>query len=504
MPETLYGLLQAAAQQGPHRPAIFFRDKQMTYAELLGAADRAATLLATQGAGPGRCVAFCFHKAPEALVALFGLIRTGATYVPMDPSWPRDRIETICREADIKLWVGNVAPALEGLQAVVAPPCRGAGVPLESAAQCEPARGEPVPPARGLANILYTSGSTGRPKGIEITTQSLLHFSQWAADYFELSQHDCVANHAPYTFDLSTLDIYAAVRAGAAICPVPEDVKVLPYQMAKFIAENAITVWYSVPFALVLMLPKLGAFDLSALRHVIFAGEVMPKPPLRELARALPSAALTNLYGPTETNVCTFHRVEPADLVIDEPLPIGRAISDTRLWILDEKGRPQDDDGPGELLVAGPTLTSGYFADPELTARKLVSAPDGKGMAYRTGDLVSRRADGVLLFHGRIDRLLKYRGHRVEPGEIETILCRHPQVKEAVVFLSTHPSLGDRLIACISGNPPPELAELAAHARQALPNYMIPDAWLLQTQLPRTDRGKIDLQALQQAAAELS
>jgi clorobiocin biosynthesis protein CloN4 len=503
MPESLYGLLQAAAARSPERPAVCFRGTRLDYAGLLAAADRAAALLTSQGAGPGRCVAFCFHKSPEALVALFGLIRTGATYVPLDPSWPRERVETICREADIKLWVGNVAPPLPGLRAVVAPPCRGTGVPLESAA-FEPARGEPVPPARGLANILYTSGSTGRPKGIEITALSLLHFSQWVAEYFDLGPADRLANHAPYTFDLSTLDIYAAVRAAAAMCPVPEDVKVLPYQAAKFIADQAITVWYSVPFALVLMLPKLGAFDLSRLRHVIFAGEVMPKPPLRELARALPAAALTNLYGPTETNVCTFHRVTAQDLADDAPLPIGRPISDTRLWILDEDGRPRDDDGPGELLVAGPTLTSGYFADPQLTARRLVPAPDGDGLAYRTGDVVSRRADGVLLFHGRGDRLIKYRGHRVEPGEVEVVLCRHSAVKEAVVFLTTHPGLGDRLVACVCGGAGLRSADLAAHARAALPGYMVPDAWVFCAALPRTDRGKIDLQALRASAAALA
>ncbi len=502
--DTLYGLLQRAAAQAPDHPAVAFRGRELSYGRLLEDSDRAAALLARHGAGPGRLVAFCFRKCPEALVALWALIRTGATYVPLDPGWPAERVETICREAAVELWVGNVPPAFSGIRhAVLASPCSGPAIPLESAAGCEPAREPPAQPARGLANVLYTSGSTGRPKGIEITARSLLHFGGWAAEYFGLHPGDRVANHAPYTFDLSTLDVFAAVHAAATMCPVPEDVKVLPYQTAKFIADQRITIWYSVPFALIRMLDKLAAHDTSSLRHVIFAGEVMPKPALRSLVAALPRAAFTNLYGPTETNVCTFHPVGPADLSDDGPLPIGRPISDTRVWIVDEAGQPVPD-GQGELLVAGPTVTTGYLGDPAQTARRLVPAPDGNGLAYRTGDLVSRRFDSVLLFHGRSDRMLKCRGHRVEPDEIEAVLCRHPRVKEAAVFLVADPVLGDRLVAAIArdANPPLAEAELSAHCRQTLPTYMIPDAWQFFEALPRTDRGKIDLQALQRSLAQ--
>jgi amino acid adenylation domain-containing protein len=505
MSESLFSLLERAAAAAPAHPAVLFRGREVSYGQLLESSRRIATLLARHGAWPGRCVAFCFRKAPEALAVLFGLIRTGAAYVPLDPSWPRERMEVICREADIDLWVGNVPPGFAACgQVILAAPNPAPAIPLEAANECAPARGDPAEPARGVANVLYTSGSTGRPKGIEITTRSLLHFGRWAAEYFGLHAGDRVANHAPYTFDLSTLDIFAAVHAGATMCPVPEEVKMLPYQAAKFLAEQRITVWYSVPFALVLMLDKLGAHDTSHLRHVIFAGEVMPKPALRALAAALPRAAFTNLYGPTETNVCTFHRVEAADLPGDEPLPIGRPIDATRTWILDEEGRPRSDGGPGELLVAGPTVTTGYLGDPALTARRLVPAPDGDGLAYRTGDLVSRRSDGVLLFHGRNDRLLKCRGHRIEAGEIETVLCRHPGVREAAVFLVSHPQLGDRLVVAVAGDPNnrPAAAELIAHCRQALPPYMIPDAWHFFAALPRTDRGKVDLQALQRSLAE--
>jgi amino acid adenylation domain-containing protein len=498
MSESLYDLLRQSAVRAPDHQAVVFQDRTMTYRQLVEQSDRAATLLARLGAGPGRRVAICFRKCPEALVALFGLIRTGSTYVPLDPSWPADRQEVICREAGITLWVGNIAPGFQGIShCVLAGPPRAECIAFNPA-EHDLAQAPPAEAQRGTANILYTSGSTGRPKGIEITARSLMHFSQWVVDFFDLTPADRVANHAPYNFDLSTLDIFAAVRAGSTMCPVPEETKVLPYQMARFVARERITVWYSVPFALAAMLPKLPAHDLSRLRHVIFAGEVMPKPVLQELARALPHAQLTNLYGPTETNVCTYHLVEEADLHDPGPLPIGKAIADTRLWILDDEGRPQNGGGPGELLVAGPTVTTGYFGDPDLTSLKLIPAPDGQGTAYRTGDVVSRRPDGVLLFHGRADRMLKWRGYRIEPGEIEAVLGRHPEVSEAAVLLTGTAPQGEQLLGCVAGvgGAHPADVELADWCRRSLPAYMIPEVWQFFEALPRTDRGKIDLQQL--------
>jgi acyl-coenzyme A synthetase/AMP-(fatty) acid ligase len=241
-----------------------------------------------------------------------------------------------------------------------------------------------------------------------------------------------------------------------------------------------------VPSALVLMQQVLGRHDVRSLRHVIFAGEVLPKPQLRALAGRLGGAALTNLYGPTETNVCTFHRVEPADLDDDGPLPIGRAIDATRLWVVGEGDRPVDGAEKGELLVAGPTVCAGYLGDAELTARRLVPAPDGQGLAYRTGDLVSRRADGVLLFHGRADRMLKCRGYRIEPGEIEAVLARHPAIEESAVVAVGEPSGEQQLKAFV----------VAATSGPASTAYMLPELWEYLERLPRNERGKVDVQAL--------
>ncbi len=553
--DNIYSLLSQAALRFGRNRALEFGEDRLTYAELDDAARRTATLLAELGAEPGERVAFCFSKSMDAVVALFGIARTGATYVPLDPSWPAERINAIVEDAGIRLWVGGATPpaGVSGIRAsaTIRPPLSmpdNGAVLLADARRRTPMEGELPACASGLANILYTSGSTGRPKGVEITALSLFHFARWGAEAFGLTPDDRLSNHAPYNFDLSTFDIFAAVAAGATMCPVPESLKMFPYQMAKFIAERRISVWYSVPSALAMMQlrGKLPEHDISALRHVIFAGEVMPKPMLKALAADLPRATLTNLYGPTETNACTWHRITREDLQCDEPVPIGRPISDTRLWIVidpDAVGERSDEpivnssgnagampkrsagvldargmtavqyarnaahtgvEASGELWVAGPTVTTGYFGDAEMTRMRRVPAPDGDGLAWRTGDRVQMRPDGVLLFEGRMDRMIKARGHRIEPGEIEAALCRHPAVRQAAVVPLADPVFGSRIKACLSlrDGAAADEAALAAHCREHLPAYMMPDAWQFYEALPETDRGKVDLLALQTARDE--
>jgi amino acid adenylation domain-containing protein len=501
MDESLFTLLDRATIDCSSRPAISFGETTCSYAGLRDKSLRLANLLSEHGARPGERIAFCFRKSVDALVAMFGIIRTGAAYVPLDPTWPVERMQMICDDSGIRIWTGTDPPiGITGIVKAFTSKGSDVAIPLARVNEASPMVGDVPSPSRGIANILFTSGSTGRPKGVEITTRSLLHFSQWVVDEFQLGSDDRVAGHAPYNFDLSTLDIFAAVRAGACMCPVPERLKMFPYQMAKFIADEKISVWYSVPSALIMMQlrGKLGEHDFSSLRHVIFAGEVMPKPALQAIAGEIPHATFTNLYGPTETNVCTYHRCGPADLSDDGPVPIGRAISDTNLWIVNDGGAPLPAGLAGELLVAGPTVTTGYHGDSEKTAERLVTAPDGREFAYRTGDRVRRRDDGVLMFEGRIDRMIKCRGHRIEPGEIEAALARHPSVKEVAIVPMPDPVFGNRIRACLAARDGKALAEsdLVSFCRDRLPTYMMPDEWAFFAELPRTDREKIDLQKL--------
>jgi amino acid adenylation domain-containing protein len=490
--------------------AIDFLDRRITYAELERHSGRVAGFLEARGVGPGQRIGFCFDKSPEALVCLFGLIRTGATYVPADPHVPSSRIAMIWRDCGIRGALAGVLPkGLSDLEwAVVArpsedAPSRGRIISLEDVLAEGPSASGPVPaPEGGIANILYTSGSTGQPKGAMITTNSLMHFSRWGVETFGITAADRVSNHAPYSFDLSTFDIFAAVRAGATMCPVPESARGYPYRLARFMAGSRITIWYSVPWCLVLMAMRgnLPSHDLSRLRHVLFAGEVMPPSPLRAWIEQVPQATYWNLYGPTETNVCTFHRVQPEDLHRPEGIPIGRPITDTRAWIVDMNGARVRAGEPGELLVSGPTVFAGYFGKPEATREQFVPAPDGQGFAYKTGDNVLDKGDGALLFLGRCDRRIKCKGYRLELAEVEAVVVAHPAVAEAAVLAAADGTLNKFLVAFVSIREGHEstAAELSAHCRRYLPNYMVPSRWRFLDRLPRNPNGKIDLATLAQ------
>lgn len=501
--DSVYSLLAAAAERHANRTAVEIAGQSMTYAEWKDRADRVAGFLRDCGIQPGMHVAFCFRKSLDALVALFGIIRTGATYVPLDPAWPAHRIATICDDAAVHHWLGTHPPpdGVRMMERVLASaPDDGATHVNESAARCPPMTGDPHPPHDDVCSLLYTSGSTGSPKGVRITGRSLLHFSQWATETFAITPNDRIANHAPFHFDLSTLDIYGTIRAGATLCPVPDRIRGFPGELARFVEAQRISVWYSVPSILSQLASRAAISNDTAetLRVVLFAGEVMPKASIRRLAGQFPAARLANLYGPTETNVCTWHAVTDADLADDGPLPIGRPITDTRVWISDSQGQTSQANDSGELWVAGPTVAAGYHRG-TTHSNAFVPAPDGHGVAYRTGDRVRRRSDGVLLFEGRTDRQIKSRGHRVEPGEIEMVIASHPAVREVAVVPIPDPNFGHRLLACLATNQDKISAqdEIAAYCRSRLPGHMVPDAWVFQESLPRNDRGKVDLQAIE-------
>ena len=303
-------------------------------------------------------------------------------------------------------------------------------------------RVRPVPDPGGdhrdLAYILYTSGSTGRPKGVMLTHQNALTFVEWCAAKFQITSEDRLSNHAPLHFDLSVFDVYNTLEAGATLYMITEDLALFPGRLAEFIGAEGITVWYSVPSALMLLLlhADLNADRLCKLRMILFAGEVFPMKYLRQLAEQLPHIELYNLYGPTETNVCTYYKVERERLAALDKLPIGVACENTEVFAVNERNEiVVQAGGTGELYVRGPAVTYGYWADTEKTRAMVVPntfQQNFEEKLYRTGDLVQLAEDGNYYFLGRRDSMIKSRGYRIELGEIETALLSHPSVKEAV------------------------------------------------------------------------
>ena len=511
-PYRLEQLLARGAELRPEAPAVRASDGAMTYAELDHAADRIAAALVGLGVSIGDRVGVHLPKGVRAVASLYGIMRAGAAYVPIDPASPAGRAAYIATDAAISALISD-ASRITGLTAQD-PAAAPSGICTDGEVDgfiawedvmASPGLAADLPVVEtDLAYILYTSGSTGRPKGVAISHRNSLSFVLWAAGRLGLHGSDVLSNHAPLHFDLSTLDLYCAAAVGAEVCVVPAEAAMFPVRLVDWMAETGITVWYSVPSALTMMVRygRLDGRDLGRLRLILFAGEVFPVRYLRELMRLVPHAGYFNLYGPTETNVCTYEEVLAAPAADDPPVSIGRACENCRGRVLDEAGQELTEVGAeGELFIDGPNVAQGYWGDPERTAAGFVAPA-----TYRTGDSVVILDDGPrprYRFVGRRDHLVKTRGYRVELGEVEAAIYRHPGVGEGVVVAVPDELMGNRLVAFATarnGHPVSE-ADLRAHCRAELPGYMVPDRTFVVDDLPRTSNDKFDRRALTERAA---
>ena len=357
------------------------------------------------------------------------------------------------------MWWWWAFPAVPEREEAATVPAQGEAIVPWTAVAGE--SGEPLAEERAietdLAYILYTSGSTGTPKGVMISHRNSLTFVDWAAAAAELSEQDRVCSPAPLHFDLSVFDIFATCRAAACLTVLPEGAATFPVSIARWLEAERISVWYSVPSVLTLLAcyGSLQQFDLSGLRMVIFAGEVFPPKHLARLIAELPHPRYLNWYGPTETNVCTAFEV-PAGWADDQPAPIGKACANTEVFAVTSEGRRVSRPGEeGELYVRGPSLMRGYWGQPAKTSEALVRNPfraEYDELVYRTGDLVTLEPAGNYAYLGRRDSMVKIRGYRVELGEVEATLHRHPAIREAAVLPVPDELLGSRLRAVVTAD----------------------------------------------------
>jgi len=512
---ALHDCLVDSARRFPDRVAVVEpRASSITYRDLDGLSDRVRDRLHAYGVRPGDRVGMAMRKSADTVAVMYGILKTGAAYVPIDPTGPPARGAYIFTHCGVGVVVAD-ARLQQGLQAELSAAGASprfltidaaAGMPLHVAL----AREESLAPATAaprvttkpsdVAYILYTSGSTGKPKGVTLSHENASSFVDWCSEVFQPNLEDRFSSHAPFHFDLSILDIHLAFKHAATLVLIGEEIGKDPVRLAPLIAEERITIWYSAPSILGLLAQfgNLQAYDYSALRHVLFAGEVFPVKHLRALTRLWRHPRYFNLYGPTETNVCTFYEVMlpvPDDRAV--PYPIGAVCSHLSARVVDEDGRPVTPGGQGELVIAGPGVMQGYWDLPEQTARGFIQSADGTRW-YRTGDIVVEEPAGTYIYRGRRDRMVKRRGYRVELGEIEAGLYKHPGVKEAAVVATPDEEAGIIITAFLSSRDgkPVSMIALKRFCSENLPIYMIPDRFSWQDALPKTSTDKIDYQRL--------
>jgi amino acid adenylation domain-containing protein len=455
------------------------------------------------------------RKSIDAVAVIFGILKTGAAYTPVDPGAPAERNAYIFDDCAVKVAIVEERFA-EGLQermgqlktrpSYLLLPGAGGGKSLRQALDREDAQSPAakvtttIPDSADLAYILYTSGSTGRPKGVMLSHENAISFVDWCSGVFRPQPDDRFSSHAPFHFDLSILDIYVPLKHGATLVLVAEETGKDPRAVAGLIAEQRISVWYSAPSILGLLAQHghLEPHDYTPLRLVLFAGEVFPVKHLRALQALWPRPRYFNLYGPTETNVCTFYETEsPIAEDRTAPLPIGKTCTHLETRVTDEHGNDVLRGVEGELCVSGRGVMQGYWNLPKQNSLAFLVDDAGRRW-YKTGDIVVEASDGNYTYIGRRDRMVKRRGYRVELGEIESGLYRHPAIKEAAVVAQPDEVLGIKIKAFLSCREPkrPSLIELKRFCAEHLPLYMVPDVFLWHDALPRTSTDKIDYQQL--------
>ncbi len=492
---TLPAAVAEQAARTPDATAVVFEDERLTYAELDARAEALAHRLIARGAGPESFVAVAVPRSAELMVALLGVLKSGAAYLPVDPDYPADRVAHMLADSGAALAVtvpgtAGTLPRTGGLTVLV----------LDAETHEKPERAAPVGASTAgpddPAYLIYTSGSTGLPKGVVVTHRAILNRLAWMQGAYGLRPDDRVLQKTPSSFDVSVWEFFWPLLQGAAVVLARPDGHRDPVHLAALIREQGVTTLHFVPSMLEAFLRVdeiTGDAAWSAsLRRAFSSGEALPASAAAQWL-ALTGVPLHNLYGPTEAAVdVTHHTYDGTD---GTTVPIGRPVWNTGLRVLDSCLQPVPDGFAGELYLSGVQLARGYHARPSLTAERFTADPYGPpgSRMYRTGDLVRRRTDGVIEYLGRTDRQVKLRGNRIELGEIEASLVRGPEVAQAAVTVRD-----DALVAYVvpAGAARPDTAELRDALTTVLPAPMVPGAFVVLDALPLTPSGKLDRAAL--------
>ena len=522
----LHDVVAESAQRSPNSAAFTCNTQKLTYAELDRQSNQLGQLLTKEGLQPGDRVGVFMPRCIETAIAVYGVLKAGGVFVPVDPAMPAGGVRSLITNCGIRFLISHSKKqkTLEQLFERQSAVSCVIGVdqqflsqnslktlPWEAIANAPDHAINPnsnqIRP-QDPAYIMYSSGSTGSPKGITHSHESGLAYARLSVATYDVTPNDVIANHSPINFDMSTFGYFSSCYAGATTAIIPAAHTKAPASLAKLISQQQVTIWYSVPLALVQLLlnGSLDNYKMNHLRWVLYGGEPFSPRHLKRLMNQWSHARFSNVYGPAEVNQCTYYHIPP-EYSQDEknlPVPIGRTWDETHDLIIDQHDEVVEEGELGELLVCSSTMMLGYWGQPELNQRAFFHHSDQSGAPrtfYRTGDLVRRDDVGQLLFLGRKDRQVKVRGYRVELDDIERTLTNHPEVREASVYwISRDESREIQAAIILNVGSTANVDTLKAHLGSCLSSYAIPERFVLVDDLPRTGSGKTDRKTLQEIA----
>ena len=517
----LQSYLYASWQADPEKPALIDEHGPMSYGLLHSDSNRMAHCLAAGGVKRQDRVVICMKRSSQLVLAMMGILKADAIYVPVDAKAPAERLlkvisdsrpsAVICEEGLLPV-LSRVKGAMPNLRMVLV---FGAKTDAADAIDMAQIYWDEVPavttePPRyknidtDAAYLLYTSGSTGSPKGVTISHLNVINYIKWAVDCFEIGSRDRILGTAPFHFDMSTFDIFTTLKAGATLCIAPDRNLLFPGKLLDMMETEGVTIWKGVS-SLLMYLSSTGTIKpdrIPSLERVLFGGEVLPTRHLMNWMSTYPGKRFYNVYGPTEaTGISTYYPVEKMPASIDEAIPIGKACANTEVLVLTDEDRLAKVGETGELCIRGSGLSAGYWDDEEKTARAFVRNPLGctrDDRIYRTGDLARMREDGVLEYLGRKDFQVKFMGYRIEMFEVEKAILALENIHQAAVLLcNASQSELSELVAFIEGPVTADADTILQGLGRSLPSYMVPKQIIPLERIPLNDRGKTDRAALQ-------
>ncbi|MEA5603525.1 non-ribosomal peptide synthetase [Nostoc sp. UHCC 0252] len=491
--KCIHQLFEEQVDSTPDAIAVVFENQQLTYQQLNCRANQLAHYLQSLGVGENVLVGLCVERSLEMVVGLLGILKAGGAYVPLDPEYPAERLSFMLTDTQVKVLLTQekLVESFPQHQARVV--CLDTD--WHTISQANQDNLNSTVSAENLSYVIYTSGSTGTPKGVAVTHQAVNRLVL-NTNYIQLTADECVAQAANIAFDAATFEIWGALLHGAKLVIITKSVLLIPEEFAVHIREHQISVLF-LTTALFNQLASVVPQAFGSLRYLLFGGEAVdPKWVLEVLDKGAPQHLL-HVYGPTEnTTFSSWYLVE--DLAATATtIPIGRAIANTQIYILDQNLQPVPVSVPGELYLGGAGLAQGYFNRPELTKEKFIPNPFDNSKLYKTGDLARYLADGNIEYLGRIDNQVKIRGFRIELSEIEVVLSQHGDVQVSCVIVREDTPGDKRLVAYVLAHQDckPTISELRQFLKARLPDYMVPNIVILES-LPLTPNGKVDRRAL--------